>query len=684
MKIKYRPEVDGLRALCVIPVILYHANITLNDKRLFQGGFIGVDIFFVISGYLITSLILKEILQFKTFSFQNFYERRLRRIIPALLFVTIISYFLGYLILLPISFIDFSKSVLSALFFISNFFFHYTGRGYEAESQLLVPLLHTWSLSIEEQFYILFPIFLIILIKFFKNYVLRILILSFFVSLLVAEYLSKFHNSFNFYMLPTRSFELLAGSLLSCVELQIKKKNINIKYNTLLTNILSALGLIFIFCSFYFFNLDKISHPSFITLIPIVGAIFIIFFTKKEIGGVLIKNLLSNKILVFFGIISYSLYLWHYPIFAYLRYIDVFENSIKIKLLSILLIFILSVISYYYIEKPFRDKNIIPSKIFFLIISIIILVLVCLSIFVIKKEGLKDRFPKIINEKLSEDYDKINYNRLGKKGNVLVIGDSHSYALNYHLNEELKKESFNFYHKKTDFFLMNFNKIDRKSGNIDNEFLENNKNIYKFLNENENLIVIWKQRWTVKLLETYFDNEEGSKEFEKFAVEGIWHSYLEPKNVRTSSLKERQDHILRNIIITINDIIKKGHILILVYPNPEMGFNVPRLMGTKISYNHFLNNKEDIPILSTSYNVFKKRNKMILDLFDGIETPGLYKVNTHKFFCNTLILNRCIANNKQHLFYYDDDHLSLEGSKYPVKDIMKIIDKIKLEKKLIN
>jgi hypothetical protein len=115
-----------------------------------------------------------------------------------------------------------------------------------------------------------------------------------------------------------------------------------------------------------------------------------------------------------------------------------------------------------------------------------------------------------------------------------------------------------------------------------------------------------------------------------------------------------------------------------------MGFNVPRLMGTKISYNHFLNNKEDIPILSTSYNVFKKRNKMILDLFDGIETPGLYKVNTHKFFCNTLILNRCIANNKQHLFYYDDDHLSLEGSKYPVKDIMKIIDKIKLEKKLIN
>ena len=307
MKIKYRPEVDGLRALCVIPVILYHANITLNDRRLFQGGFIGVDIFFVISGYLITSLILKEILEFKKFSFLNFYERRLRRIIPALLFVTIISYFLGYLILLPISFIDFSKSVLSMLFFISNFFFHYTGRGYEAESQLLVPLLHTWSLSVEEQFYILFPIFLIILIKFFKNYIFRILILSFFVSLLMAEYLSKFHNSFNFYMLPTRSFELLAGSLLSCLELQFKKKIIFHQFNSsLLTNILPALGLIFIFCSFYFFNLDKISHPSFITLIPIIGAMLIIFFTKIRIGGGINKKAAIKQDISFF---------WHYFIF---------------------------------------------------------------------------------------------------------------------------------------------------------------------------------------------------------------------------------------------------------------------------------------------------------------------------------------------------------------------------------
>ena len=152
MKVVYRPEIDGLRAIAVSAVILYHAQITILGQRPFKGGFIGVDIFFVISGYLITSIILKELITTGSFSFKYFYERRVRRILPALLFVMLLSFPFAWMYLLPNDLIDFSKSILYSLGFSSNFYFHYSGQIYGAVSGLLKPFLHTWSLSVEEQF----------------------------------------------------------------------------------------------------------------------------------------------------------------------------------------------------------------------------------------------------------------------------------------------------------------------------------------------------------------------------------------------------------------------------------------------------------------------------------------------------------------------------------------------------
>ena len=219
MKIKYRPEIDGLRAISVFAVIIYHANFVLFGHTLFQGGFIGVDIFFVISGYLITTLILKEIYKTNQFSFKYFYERRIRRILPVLLFVTIVTSIISYFILLPSSLVDFRKSVLSILFFVSNFYFWFTGNGYADQNELELPFKHTWSLSVEEQFYILFPIFLIIVIKFFRKHLLTVLFLSFLISLFFSEYCSRTYPNFNFYMILSRGFELVIGSLLSYFEL---------------------------------------------------------------------------------------------------------------------------------------------------------------------------------------------------------------------------------------------------------------------------------------------------------------------------------------------------------------------------------------------------------------------------------------------------------------------------------
>ena len=162
MKINYRPEIDGLRAIAVITVIIYHAEIFLLDHKIFGGGFIGVDIFFVISGYLITSIIYKELITTGTFSFKYFYQRRVRRIIPVLLFVILASLPVAWIYLLPHSLIDFSKSILYSLGFSSNFYFWHSNALYGAESSLFKPFLHTWSLSVEEQYYILFQILFLI------------------------------------------------------------------------------------------------------------------------------------------------------------------------------------------------------------------------------------------------------------------------------------------------------------------------------------------------------------------------------------------------------------------------------------------------------------------------------------------------------------------------------------------
>jgi peptidoglycan/LPS O-acetylase OafA/YrhL len=673
MRIPYRSEIDGLRAISVFAVIIYHAKFNLFDHSIFQGGFVGVDIFFVISGYLITSLILKEILKKNNFSFKYFYERRVRRLFPVLLFVLIITSIISFFFLLPSSLVNFGNSVLTIIFFASNFFFYLTHAGYSDENSLLRPLLHTWSLSVEEQFYIIFPIFLIIIIKFFRKHIFIILFLVFLISLFFSEYSSKTNPSFNFYMLFTRGFELLAGSLLSYFELYNRKRIL--KFYPTLNKICPSLGIILILYSFLFFDFTKIFHPSITTLIPLIGVSLIIFFSKKR---ELITEILSSKIFVFFGLISYSLYLWHYPIFAFLRYIYAFDNSIQIKLLAILLTIILSVLSYYFIEIPFRNNNIISLKKLTSYILISVIILLGYSFYIKKTGGIKKRFPDIIAKNHYEFLEENKLNRAGEKqNNLLLIGDSHSDALAYHLNKELTKESYNFY-KKNNLHVKNFNVVNRKTGSAN---FQDNHEIEKILKNKKNVIVVWHNRWSYILLEEYFDNKEGYSEH-KNQENKYTNFYFEPINVKTSSIEQRQKYIINGIKSSAKEILEKGHILILVYSVPEMGFDVPGLFGKKYLISKIFDKKFEDNVLTTSYDVYKERNKMIFNTLDSIKHPNVYRVYPDKYFCNTIIANRCVANSKDHLFYYDDDHLSLEGSKYVVDGIIKTIKQIEINKKL--
>ena len=415
MKLTYRPEIDGLRAIAVISVIFYHAR-----DALLPGGFLGVDIFFVIWGYLISSLILKELKLTNKFLFSHFYERRVRRIIPALLSVIIFSTFISYIILLPNSFVDFSKSLISSIFSFSNFYFHSTATIYGAESGLLKPFLHTWSLSVEEQFYILFPVTMFVIYKFFKKQTKVFIFFGILISLIFSQYASIAHPYFNFWMLPSRGFELLLGSLLAKLELDNGRKVEN--SSTVLNNIFSIIGILLIFYSLIFFN-NKMLLPSFYSLVPIVGTMLVIWFSHKD---ELLTKILSNRIIVFFGLISYSLYLFHFPIFAFGRYLDLLDNNLFILIFFVILA---SSLSYYFIEKPFRNKKIISFRKLSILCIITIVSLISFNSYVIHKDGLQERVPKIFQnlkyiKGVYEVGSEVDFNTQGTKGNVLVIGDS--------------------------------------------------------------------------------------------------------------------------------------------------------------------------------------------------------------------------------------------------------------------
>ena len=658
MKINYRPEIDGLRAIAVFSVITYHARDTF-----LPGGFLGVDIFFVISGYLITSLILKELKLTNKFSFSNFYERRVRRIIPALLGMIILSTFISYITLLPDSFVDFSKSLISSIFSVSNFYFLYTGNLYGAESSLLKPLLHTWSLSVEEQFYILLPVTVFVIYKFFRKHLLTLIFSGILISLIFSQYISSAHSSssahsgFNFYLLPSRGFELLLGSLLAKLELDNGRMNRN--SSLILNKILPIIGLSLIFYSLIFFN-DKMLLPSFYSLVPIIGTMLVIWFSHKD---ELVTQILSNRSIVFFGLISYSLYLFHFPVFAFARYLNLLDNNLFILIFFVILI---SSLSYYFIERPFRNKKIISFRKLSISLIITIMGLIFFNSYVIYKDGIKERFPKIFHNLKTKE--KINFNKQGIKGNVVLIGDSHSDAIAYHLNEKLIKESFNLSRFITRLYVKNLNQYNYLTNQINESFINGNLKIEEYINKENNLIVVLHQRWTLSILSTYFDNEEGITEYDNESE-----NLFDKIKPTSENINEQQRIILvrKSIVSSINSILEKNHKVILVYPVPENAFDVPRLIHNKLNKTNI-----NVPILSTSYDVYKKRNKFIFETLDSIQNDNIYRVYPHKHFCDNQIKNRCVSNSKDKIYYFNDDHLSLQGSTFVVRDIVDIIKKI--------
>ena len=665
MKLTYRPEIDGLRAIAVGAVILYHAQITILGHQPFKGGFIGVDIFFVISGYLITSIILKELVTTGSFSFKHFYERRVRRILPALLFVMLVSLPFAWMYLLPSSFVDFSKSILYSLGFSSNFYFHYSGQQYGALGGLFMPFLHTWSLSVEEQFYILFPIVLLITFKYFRNHLLTILVIGLIISLQMADWGSRNYSSANFYFLHTRMWELLAGSILAYFEITLGHRSKNKTLNL----ILPSIGLFLIVHSILFFN-DKIFHPSFYTLSPIIGVCLIIWFSNKN---ELITKILSTKLFVGIGLISYSLYLWHYPIFAFARILDFVRGNLLHSFLIGIMLFIISTLSYYFVEKPFRNKY---NK-FKLITCLILFLIFILGIFnfnTIQKNGYSNSLPPVLKKSLEEapwdllknlDGEKcfVKHCRFNTSSNkkVYIIGDSHMASIMFDLKNRLVKDNYQFISMTGCLYFVGFDLINtvtgKLSGKCNNNYFQKLKLI---LSKEKDSIIIFGGRYK-------FYNQQDiirEKNYDKFQYVSVG----KYDNPQTSFKRELLE-------------LSKNNKLIIIYPIPEAETGVQSKFFNKMPKR--INLMKDFlkpeNFISTSYEVYLNKSKNDFEILNNIQHQNVYRVYPHKLFCNTIIVNRCLTHDDKDLFYFDDHHPSIKGAKMINDLIIKEIKKIELK-----
>ena len=335
--LKYRSDIDGLRAVAVISVFVFHFF-----PSLIPGGFIGVDIFFVISGFLITSIILRESMQGK-FTITNFYKKRVIRIFPALLTVLCATYLYGWFFIVGSDFASLGKHIFGGAFFISNILLWKESGYFDASSQLK-PLLHLWSLGIEEQFYLFWPLLLVFLRKNI-NGILALSVSILLISLVLSIYHTVQGTAAAYYSPLSRSWELMAGAIVACVTYKMHGKPI--KHGDFLPVI--GLGLILI----SFIVIDKNSpFPGYIALLPVVGASLVILG-----GSGIVSSVLSFRPFVLAGLISYPLYLWHWPVYSFMRIHYADEPEATEKIIGMIFCIIAASLTYLLVEKPIRNRK---------------------------------------------------------------------------------------------------------------------------------------------------------------------------------------------------------------------------------------------------------------------------------------------------------------------------------------
>lgn len=639
---QYRKEIDGLRTIAVLPVIFFHGGLFGVT-----GGYVGVDIFFVISGYLITSIIIEEI-EINRFSILNFYERRARRILPALsmvlIFTTIAAFFLMPANLLK----SYSQSLVSVATFSSNVFFYLTS-GYFSTAADEKPLLHTWSLAVEEQYYIFFPVFLSGLWFMGKKKVTLFISLLSIASLFLSQYLSgKQAVDANFYLIFSRAWELFAGSLIAIIGIQ--------KFSVAKSgkDIFGGIGLALIMYSIFFFN-KQTPFPSVYTLVPVIGAVLIIIFSDST---TVIGRFLANKLFVGIGLISYSLYLWHQPLFAFLRMKTIGNPAEYMFITAIVATFILSIISYKYIETPFRNKKTFTRKriLLFSIASISVFLLVGLSSHTLK--GFEGRFNEThyletaqFSPKRKECHTKgENYlkpeNACKYSGNKITwasFGDSHTVEPAYALAKMLEKSDNGLLHLSFSGCppALLFDDVKRpgcsKWINEAVTYLESNDSI-------KNILLGFRY--------SYFLYGDQVRSYPKIPNK---YPIIKPSKLhKTEDVREIYWNSFSEIVRRLS---ASGKNIYLLYPIPELPIHIAKAI-TPFS---ILGNQTMVDLKkATSSKYYLARHSFILNKLDTLTyNNNLFAIKPFEILCDK---KYCPAVINETALYFDDNHLSVEGS----------------------
>jgi peptidoglycan/LPS O-acetylase OafA/YrhL len=685
----YRPDIDGLRAVAVISVVVFHAF-----PDWIKGGFIGVDVFFVISGYLISRIIIEN-LDNDSFKFPEFYYKRIKRIFPSLLIVLIACYAFGWFALLPDEYKQLGKHIAGGVGFISNFIL-WGEEGYFDNSAATKPLLHLWSLGIEEQFYIVWPFILWLAWK-RKCNILWVTFLVIFISYWCNNEQVKESNVAAFYSPITRFWELLAGSMIASLEIYKKERvgkyqNIFEKYffgllnidkvdgpNVKRNNIISLIGVLIL--GYGLFNISKEDgFPGKWAVIPVLATVMIIGAGPIAVFN---KYVLSNKVLVWIGLVSFPMYLWHWPLLSFARIIEGETPSFKIRLACVVIAMVLAWLTYKIVENPIRSSSneyVVP------VLVVLLIIVGYIGYNAYDGNGMNFRKNIKIIQTQTEDLnfnfermngwlcDKLTYKDsrcyyTGVNPSVVVIGDSHAPSIYSGLR--------GFYSSQNkDIAIFGggggcpplLNVVSKDNSGKDNRecILRTSESINTIIDTPSVKEVIIISRGPLYTTSQGFGNFEGDK-----YGEWVLHYENEKQGIRSNS-----EVFFEALGYTFDKLILSGKKVTYLHDVPELGFDIRACLAKRpLSFGGKVKNP-----CAVSRDLFEERNKefraQVKNVLDS--RPSIKIIDLSEALCDK---KYCYGGKDGILFYMDDDHLSHRGSEYVVKRLWdKFNDNMKLDK----
>ena len=646
-RISFRQDINGLRAIAVLSVVFYHA-----DLELFRGGWLGVDIFFVISGFLISNIIISELNENK-FSFKAFYLRRIKRILPALFSTLVLTIPFAYVLLTPKAMEEYIESMIASIFFYANYHFMNLDF-YIAESTKLMPLLHTWSLAIEEQFYLLFPLFTVLIYKYFKKYFTLFIVLITFCSIYIN---TLPQGSEKFYKLEYRIWELLLGVLI-----MILSSNIKIKH-------LEKIGIILMFFPIFYFS-DIWINDTEPKLLALTGVSLIIFSNSEN---TILSKLLNLKPLTFIGLSSYSIYLLHQPLFAFYRIflnnfnlltiknfnlssniLNVFDYEVTrlyetnyIVVNTLLIIFLLLISFWSYKNIELRFTKISQLLILFLLLSFFAIFQVSNYKTYIASEKSKNTVTEETVLSLYNCWDKLDsfedpiekldqciINNNSDKY-LLIIGDSSTISLHKSLTKNNQLGDYNYIFASMEY------------GNLFPTFTkkhECNECFFNWIKQRKNNVT------TIVLVEI--------------------HRYVEQSGIYYQNGTPEFRNI-DNFITWIDKLSGISNNVIVVEPFPTM---IATQMDPKDVLYASNNTLDEIYIPLKGW---RQNTTTTLRLFSKLKdrSNNIHVLEVTDLFCENNS-NKCLVYKKPTLFYIDKTHLSIEGGSLVINKLKKFIKEI--------